>query len=55
MKTQKGTCNSSFLRARGGPFMLNKFKLDFILHEHCKGATIMSANLINVQCQVLYS
>ena len=53
MKTQKG--NSSFLGAHGGPFMLNKFKLDFILHEHCKGATIMSANLINMQCQVLYS
>ena len=28
MKTQKGTCSSSFLGARGGPFMLNKFKLD---------------------------
>ena len=54
-KTQKGTRNSSLLGAHGGPFMFNKFKLDFILHEHCKGATIMSANLINMWCQVLHS
>lgn len=32
----------------------NQFKLDFFLHEHCKGTTTMSGNLINMQRQVFY-